>query len=241
MNVKIIIIKEVIDKIDQKEVIEEDIEAIDKGDIEVEGIGIINLDLIIRTDSTNRRRDIMTIDKGIININKGIINISKETTITSNVTMITSNETTITSNETTITNNEIMITNKEIMITNKGIMRDVMIVIIIKSLTKNASETTNPSKVNNADKTKQTNTKIMLIVSILPVNTTIVNNQDNTVKIEEVVVVIKNITKTNNEEIPMFKSKDKVKKNTTLKMMKRNSHSQKPKPRRSNQRMLTIC
>ena len=234
MNVKIIIIKEVIDKIDQKEVIEEDIEAIDKEDIEVEGIGIINLDLIIRTGSTNIRRDIMTIDKEIININKGIINISKETTIIRK-------ETTITSNETTIISRETMITNKGIMITNKGIMKDVMIVIIIKSLMKSASETTNPSKVNNADKTKQTNTKIILIVSILPVNTTIVNNQDNTVKIEEVVVVIKNITKTNKEEIPMFKSKDRVKKNTILKTPKRNNHSQKPKLRRSNQRMLTIC
>ncbi len=183
----------------------------------------------------------MTIDKEIININKGIISISSETTITNNETTIISNETTIISNETTIISKGIMITNKGIMITNKEIMKDVMIVIIIKSLMKNASETTNPSKVNNADKIKQTNTKIILIVSILPVNTTIVNSQDNTVKIEEVVVVIKNITKTNNEEIQMFKSKDKVKKNTTLKTMKRNSHSQKPKPRRSNQRMLTIC
>ena len=217
-NVTTIIIKEVIEKIDHKEVIEEDTEEIEEIEGievigEIEEIETINIDHIIRIDITN--------------LNKGNMNINKEITITSRETMIISRETMITSKETTITSNETI--------------KDVMIVIIIKNLMKNANETINLSRVNNVDKTKPMNIKITPIVSTLLVNTMIVNSLDNIVKIEVVVVVIKSIMTTNNEKIKRFKSKAKAKRNTILKTMKSNNRSQKSRLRRSNQRMLTIC
>ena len=210
-NVTTIIIKEVIEKIDHKEVIEEDTEEIE----EIEGIEVIGEIEEIETINIDH---IIRID--ITNLNKGNMNINKEITITSRKTMITSKETTITSNET---------------------IKDVMIVIIIKNLMKNANETINLSRVNNVDKTKPMNIKITPIVSTLLVNTMIVNSLDNIVKIEVVVVVIKSIMTTNNEKIKRFKSKAKAKRNTILKTMKSNNRSQKSRLRRSNQRMLTIC